>query len=81
MSAVAEKIQCSCGGVINETTETVSWKDIENNIYSILNVPVLRCSDCEDELYPSNVQISLSWFADEMRKGNLSKTVTYRSIL
>lgn len=80
MGAVAEMIKCSCGGVIHETTENVIWTDKQGIQYIIKNVPVSKCYECEEDSCPSNVQISVSWLADEMRKGNIPSIVEYKSI-
>ncbi|KAA0547419.1 YgiT-type zinc finger protein [Bacillus sp. BGMRC 2118] len=80
MGAVAEMVKCSCGGIIEEKTEAIRWNE-NGYTYQILNVPVLQCSNCNEELYPSDIQISISWIADEMRKNKLPLITTFKNIL
>lgn len=75
------KMNCSCGGVYLEVKQDTSWIDKSSKAFTIFNVPILICDNCEDRLIFANIQYSVSHIADQMRSGKLPTKVQFKHII
>jgi len=62
---------------ITKKFQDIVWEELGNK-YIIHNVPTLCCDTCSEELYPSDVQISISSMADKMSSSELTRDVMYK---
>lgn len=79
MLMVADIIHCRCGHQALHRLKDIVWNE-SGRIFSIRDVPVWYCEShaCHEELIPSSVQFSVSFLADEMRKGMLPSDVQFK---